>query len=765
MQHLPPLIQDLALILISAAGATLLCRWLKQPVVLGYILAGILVGPHTPFFATVTEAESVRTWAEIGVIFLLFGLGLEFSFKKLLKTGFSASVAATIEVLIMMQIGYGLGRLLGWNSMDAVFLGAILSISSTSIVVRALDEAGLKTSHFSRLVYGILIVEDIVAVVLMVVLSTYAAQHTLEGAEVLGVILRIVFFITVWFLVGVFVLPSVLKKIKKHLSDEILLVIAVGLCLGMAVLASQSGLSAALGAFLMGSLLAETVEAERVEKILHPVRALFSAVFFVSVGMMLDLSVLREYAGLIFLISGVFVVSKTFAVSGGAILAGNTVRDSVRSGMTLSQIGEFSFIIATLGMKLKVVDSKLYSLAISISTLTAFTTPHAVRLSQPVSEWVEQWMERTLPTRWWEGLRSYQSATQRISGEGNLGQILKKQAFQALLNVVVVIAVGALAKKYLRPEWIISITGDSIPHWLASAIAVFVMIFVSSPFLWAVSFSGFKNNLVRESFRRPGARVPVILVSVVRVLVGFILLGYLLSRYLPLKVGIFFVLGTISAGFFLLSERLENIYEAFMRRFILNFSEREREEEAKKAQSAPQNAPVLLPWDSHIDVYQVSVDSPFVGQTLGDLGVREKYSVTIAMVERGKKRISAPPRDTVIYPGDRLYVFGEDRNLVIFKSEAEKVLPDSTPELDASGMMRLHPIPLDESAPWVSKSIRECGIRESLQGLVVGVERSGARHLNPSADWVLKPGDLVWVVGNTRLIQSWVKSSVKNQSL
>jgi len=402
----------------------------------------------------------------------------------------------------------------------------------------------------------------------------------------------------------------------------------------------------------------------------------------------------------------------------------------------------------------------LYSLAVSISTLTAFTTPHALRFSGPISERLERWMDETLPSRWLQGLRSYQAAAQRISGEDDLRQSLKSQTAQAILNSVVVVALGVLAKKFLKPDVIISWAPNQISPWLASAIAVFILVFVASPFLWAVAFSGFKNNIMRSYFKIPGERVPLILLSIVRALVAFVLLGYLLSRFLPFRVGIFFVLGTVAAGFFLLSKRLERIYEAFMSRFLLNLSERDRDEKTKETIAAP---PALLPWDSHLEEYQVSVDSALVGQTLGSLAIREKYAVTIAMIERGKKRIPAPPRDTVIYPGDRLYVLGEDQRLVAFRSEVEK---DSASSLDlhSNDSFHLHPIALDSASPWVSKSIRDCGIREGLQGLVVGVERSGARHLNPAADWVLNSGDLVWVVGNTRLIKDWVKKGPPKSS-
>src|SRR5687767_4307328 len=288
MAHLPNLIIDLALILGAAAFITLVFKWLKQPLVLGYIIAGFLVGPYFKWLPTINELPNIRIWAEVGVIFLLFSLGLEFSFKKLLKVGGSASITALVEVVVMVVIGFGVGRALGWSSMDSLFLGGILSISSTTIIIRAFDELGLKTKKFAGLVFGVLIVEDLVAIVLMVLLSTVAVSRQFAGAEMMLSILKLVFFLVIWFLMGIFLIPTCLRKVRHLVSNEMLLIISIALCLMMVVLANAVGFSPALGAFIMGSILAETTKAEKIEHLVMPVKYLFGAIFFVSVGMLID---------------------------------------------------------------------------------------------------------------------------------------------------------------------------------------------------------------------------------------------------------------------------------------------------------------------------------------------------------------------------------------------------------------------------------------------------------------------------------------------
>ena len=370
MIHLPDLIQDLGLILMAAALVTILFKKLKQPVVLGYLIAGFLVGPNFAFLPTVKDHASILIWAEIGVIFMLFGLGLEFSFKKLKKVGKSASITASFEILCMLGCGYLTGQLLGWSKMDSLFLGGILSISSTTIIVRAFDELNLKGRSFVSLVFGVLIVEDLIAILLLVLLSSVAVTQSLSGSELLFSALRLGFFLIIWFLLGIYLLPVLLRNFREHLSDETMLIVSLGLCLMMVVIATQVGFSPALGAFVMGSILAETPKGQRIEQLLLPVKNLFSAIFFVSVGMLINTRILLSHFDIILLIAVVTIAGKFVSSLIGALLSGRSLKSSVQAGMSLAQIGEFSFIIATLGVTLKVTSDFLYPIAVAVCALT-----------------------------------------------------------------------------------------------------------------------------------------------------------------------------------------------------------------------------------------------------------------------------------------------------------------------------------------------------------------------------------------------------------
>src|SRR5688572_13115417 len=376
MAHLPHLITDLGLILAVAGITTLIFRKIRQPVVLGYIIAGFLVGPHVSLFPSVVDAEGIKTWSEIGVIFLLFSLGLEFSFKKLMKVGGSASITALVEIVLMIVIGYVVGKLLGWSTMDCIFLGAILSMSSTTIIIRAFDEVGAKTKKFVQLVFGILIVEDLVAILLLVLLSTIAVSNQFAGGELLMEMLKLGFFLVLWFLGGIFFVPTFLKWTRRLLNDETLLIFCIGLCLLMVMLAVEVGFSAALGAFIMGSILAETTQAERIENLIKSVKDLFAAVFFVSVGTMVEPQIILDYAVPILVVSLVTLVGKFTTSALGALLSGQSLKNAVQTGMSLGQIGEFSFIIASLGVSLKVTSDFLYPIAVAASAVTTFTTPY-----------------------------------------------------------------------------------------------------------------------------------------------------------------------------------------------------------------------------------------------------------------------------------------------------------------------------------------------------------------------------------------------------
>lgn len=379
--HLPFLIGDLALILMIAGLFSLLFRRLKQPTVLGYLLAGLVVGPHVSFFPTVIDIENIKVWAELGIIIFLFLLGMEFSFKKLIRVGRPAFIAAAVKVLGTMALGYAVATWFGWNSMDAIFLGALLSISSTAIVVKAFDELSVKSQLFASLVYGILIIEDLFAIVLLVFLSTIAVSREFEGSVFLIQITKLVGFLAIVIPLGLYLMPMFLKRIRPYMNDESRVVLALGLCLTLVLLASRMGLSAALGAFLMGAFMAETVEGERTERFLTPIKDLFGAIFFTSVGMLVSLSDVILQWKLVGIVVLVTVVGKILITTIGMRIARQSRVTSLQTGLSLGQIGEFSFIIATLGLELGVVRPDLYSLAVAVSIFTTFLTPYLIKFS------------------------------------------------------------------------------------------------------------------------------------------------------------------------------------------------------------------------------------------------------------------------------------------------------------------------------------------------------------------------------------------------
>ncbi|HEU5291667.1 MAG TPA: cation:proton antiporter [Cyclobacteriaceae bacterium] len=479
MPHFPHFVSDLALILAVAGITTLFFKMIRQPVVLGYIIAGFLVGPHFSLIPTVVDSENVRVWSEIGVIFLLFSLGLEFSFKKLVKVGGTASITALVQIAIMLGLGFTTGKLLGWSYVDSIFLGALLSISSTTIIVRAFDETGVRTKKFASLVFGVLIIQDLVAVVLMVLLSTFAVSQKFSGTDLIIQVLKLVFFLTLWFLGGIFLIPTFLKHAKKLLNDETLLIVSIALCLVMVMLAVNVGFSAALGAFIMGSILAETAKGERIESLIMPVKNLFAAVFFVSVGTMIDPGVLKEYAQPISIITLLVIIGMPLATIVGALLSGQSLKHSVQAGMSLSQIGEFSFIIAGLGISLQVTSDFLYPIAITVSAITTLTTPFLINRSSAVYSF----FETRLPEKWVNGLNRYSTSTQQLSAYSEWQVLLRGYAISAVIHSVLTGALIFLSQQFLYPV-VASLFTSPLTANIASTLISLILI---SPFLWALA--------------------------------------------------------------------------------------------------------------------------------------------------------------------------------------------------------------------------------------------------------------------------------------
>ncbi|MDJ1479531.1 cation:proton antiporter [Cytophagaceae bacterium YF14B1] len=738
MSHVPQLIIDLALILGAAGVTTLLFKVLKQPLVLGYILAGVLVGPNFSLFPTITDIETIRIWADIGVIFLLFGLGLEFSFKKLVEVGGTSSITGIFEVGAMLLLGYGTGKLLGWSRMDSLFLGGIIAISSTTIIIRAFEELNVKSQKFAGLVFGILVIEDLVAILLLVLLSTLAASQQFAGMQLLTSILKLAFFLTVWFLAGIYLIPTFLRKIRKHMTDEMLLVISIALCLLMVVLVTEAGFSAALGAFVMGSILSETIFVEKIEHMMQPVKNLFGAVFFVSVGMLIDYHMLIEHAGPIMLIAGVVIVGKSLNVTLGALISGQPLKQAVQTGMSLTQIGEFSFIIATLGLTLKVTSDFLYPVAVAVSAVTTFTTPYMIRLAEPVCHQIDKW----LPTRWRAFLNSYSSGTQTITHISDWQGVLKNFAQIIILNTVVIVGIILLTTYFLTDVIKTKLVANSWGNVVTAFIALTLML----PFLWALSVRRIRTHSYNALWsNRIFNRGPLVALEAGRVIIGIVLVGFLLDQLFSPLIAFVSAILLIGVVLPLFTQRLQQTYARIEKRFLYNLTAKSQPEELAPVKSQ------LLPWDAHLTQFEISPDSQIIGQTLTELAFRERYGVNVAQIERGSRVILAPRGNEHVYPADTLTVVGTDAQLKQFRTVVEPlqnnqtvVVPDVT----------LKQLVVDNKFPFLGKSIRESLIREKTKGIVIGIERNGNRIINPDPSTVFENGDLIWLAGEKHEIKS-----------
>lgn len=737
MLQLPVLIADLGLILAAAGITTLLFKKIRQPLVLGYILAGLFVGPHIKIIPTVSDTESITIWGEIGVIFLLFSLGLEFSFKKLVKVGGSASITAIVKVLFIIFFGFLLGKSLGWNTMDSIFLGGIISVSSTMIAIKAFEELNIKHKKFAGLVFGVLIVEDLVAILLLVLFSTMAVSQQSAGPEMVKSIVKLSFFLVLWFLGGIFLVPTFLKKTKKLMNDETMLVVSLALCLVMVLLADKAGFSPALGAFIMGSILAETTQAERIEKLTKSVKDLFAAIFFVSVGMLINPGALITYAWPIFLITMVIIFGKILFTILGALLAGQPLKIAVQAGMSLAQIGEFSFIIATLGVSLKVTSDFLYPIAVAAAAITTFTSPYLIKLSEPFYNF----LNKQLPAKWISGIERYSSSTEGITTLSDWRILLRSYISNTIIHTVVIISIILLASKFLNPFIQNQLEGGA----MSTVISVTISFFLMAPFLWALSIRRIEKTAYAHLWlNKKYTRGPLVAIEMFRVILGIFLVGVLMYQFFETWIATGIALFMIVLVMVIFSRKLQSFYNKLEARFILNLNARENK------------TLNILPWDTHLTEITVAPESELVGKSLVDLKMREQYGVNIAMIERGKLTISTPSRDERLYPNDKLLIIGTDEQLANIKPLFESTIDENASEFTKEDMS-LQKIVVNSSSKIYGKSIRESGIREHANGLIVGVERKGARILNPDSDLVFDNDDIVWIVGNNRRIPELLK--------
>lgn len=734
--HLQPLISDLGLILMTAAVAVLLFKKIKQPLVLGYLIAGFLAGNHFDFFPSVKDIKSVEVWAEIGVIFLLFSLGLEFSFKKLMKVGGTASITAITQIISMIAIGYLAGRWIGWKPMDSIFLGVIISISSTTIILKTFDELGVKTQKFAGIVVGSLIVQDIVAILMMVLLSTIAVSQQFSGSELLLSVFKLLFFLTIWFVGGIFFIPTLLKKAKNILTDEMLLIISLALCLMMVVLAANVGFSPALGAFIMGSIIAETTQAEHIEHLVKPVKDLFGAVFFVSVGMLINPGTLYEYAFPVAILTLVVILGQSISSTIGALLSGQPLKQSVQTGMSLSQIGEFSFIIATLGMTLNVTSDFLYPIVVAVSAVTTFTTPFMVKFATPFSEY----LEKKLPRKWIKKIERYSANAQSIKLVSNWQIVVRAFLTQVIIHSVIIVAIILLSSKFISPL----VEGSQFGNILAALITLVIL----SPFLWALSLRRVAVNEVAILREERKYRGPILMMILLRMILTLFYIGFLLNIFFSPIIA-FIVLIAAVVVYFVFPKKLNAQYHKIEDHFLQNLNARE----IKKAVRSRSD---LTPWDGHMTTFEIAPNSNIAGKTLEELSIREQLGINIAFVKRGEITINIPSRNERLFPGDEICVIGTDSQVAAFKKYLDQHEIDVSPLATESDIV-LQQLELINEA-FIGKSIRDSELREKTSGLIVGLERGGKRILNPESKLILEKNDILWIVGSKKLLANLSKN-------
>ncbi len=728
--HLEPLISDLGLILMTAGIAVLIFRKLKQPLVLGYLIAGFLAGNHFDFFPSVKEIKSVEVWAEIGVIFLLFSLGLEFSFKKLMKVGGTASITAGTQIVTMCVLGYSVGQWMDWSKMDSIFLGVILAISSTTIILKSFDELGVKTQKFGGIVIGSLIVQDILAILMMVLLSTIAASNQFSGMDLLMSVLKLLFFLVIWFLGGIFIIPTVLNKTKHLLTDEMLLIISLALCLTMVGLAANVGFSPALGAFIMGSIIAETTQAEHIEHLVKPVKDLFGAVFFVSVGMLIDPEALQQHAIPVVILSFVTIFGQSISSTFGALLSGQPLKDSIRTGMSLSQIGEFSFIIATLGVTLKATSSFLYPIVVAVSAVTVFTTPFMIKYSLPFSEYVSQ----NLPRKWTKRIERYSASTQAIKTVSLWQTVINAFLIQVIALVVIILAIILLSSRYIEP-----LVDD---YRFGNALGALITLSIIAPFLWALAFRRVALAEVEELMRDRKSRGPLTMLFFIRIVLSIFFIGLLVNIFFsPVTALIALIIAIIIYSIF--RKKLHIRYHKIENHFLANLNNREIAK-AKRSRSD------LSPWDGHMAVFDIAIESNIAGKSLKNLQLRERLGINIVSIKRGEITIHIPQANERIFPGDEVCVIGTDEQVQEFKKYLDQHETDVSPVTQEPDIV-LRQIEL-KNHTFLGKSIKDSNLREKTKGLIVGIEKRGNRILNPESYVILEKDDILWIVGDKTLL-------------
>ena len=745
MAELPNLIQDLALILIVAGIVTLVFKKLKQPLVLGYIVAGFLVSPHMPYTTSVVDMSNIHLWADIGVMFLLFSLGLDFSFKKILKMGASPVISVISIIFTMSMLGIIVGHTFGWSRMNCIFLGGMLAMSSTTIIYKAFDDLGLRQQQFASLVMSVLILEDILAIVMMVMLSAIASGNNPDGGQMISSIMKIGFFLVLWLVVGIFAIPLFLRRVRKLINSEVLLIVSLGLCCAMAVFSTKVGFSSAFGAFIMGSILAETIEAERIEKLVEPVKNLFGAIFFVSVGMLVDPQILIDYALPIFVLVMTIIIGQTLFGSFSFMLGGESLKSAMRCGFSMAQIGEFSFIIASLGLSLGVIGDFLYPVVVAVSVITTFLTPYMIRLATPAYNALEP----HLPTRFIKMLNHLSMSHPNTTEQSKWKRLLRQMTVNTIIYTILSTATVIVMLTFFHP-FMVHLTNDK---WYGHAITGFTTILFISPFLRAMVMK--KNHseefkaLWKESNRN---RLPLIFTILFRILIAVNIVFYVVHYLTNFGPALLITIGVIAVVFIIMSRSIKRRSILLERLFINNLRSRDIEAQVH-GKKKPLYEGKLLDRDIHIADFVVPFNSRWMGQSLKQLSLGRKYGIHISSIMRGGRRINIPDGNSILFPGDRLQAIGSDDQLTKFRNAIDQEVLGEDFELEKREM-KLRQFIIGQNSPFIGKTLEDSGIRNQFNCMVVGMEE-GKENLSPiGPKHQFEEGDIIWIVGEQEALDA-----------
>ncbi|MCL2337010.1 MAG: cation:proton antiporter [Firmicutes bacterium] len=763
--HIPALIVDLALMLIVAGITTLLCKKLRQPLVLGYLIAGFIVGPYFNLFQSVTDTISISTWGEIGIIILMFALGLEFNLHKLASVGGTAIITAITEVTFMLAVGFGCGQLMGWSNMNSVFLGGMLAMSSTTIIIKAFDDLQLKGKKFTELVFGTLVIEDIAGIFMMIILSTIAVSQGISGGVLAGSLSKMVLYLAIWLIMGIYLIPTILKKTKNLMSDETLLIISLAMCFGMVLLADSLGFSSALGAFLAGSLLAGTVHAEQIEHLIKPIKDLFGAVFFLSVGMMVDPALIVQYAVPILTLTLVTIFVKAFFSTTGVLLSGQTLKTAVYCGCSLAQIGEFSFIIASLGISLGVMGDFIYPIIVSVSVITTFTTPYCIKASDNVYGFLDQ----RLPAKLSAYLNRYTSEVQSETEKSQEWPAFIKAYFTSITFYSVIIAGIILAGTSILWPFLAAYLNQN----LSGGVAILAMVITIAPFM--------RQALVKKNehfiplwFGGRSNRLPLLALTVVRYAV-MIFLTILPARIIfSFSIWYIILAAVVVVILIVRSDWLIGPYLKMEAQFLSNFNERNLEEQ--KRNDPGHN---WLDEQYYVSRIRCSQEKPFLNKQVSDFVSMFQVNIKIIKIIRGNKHINIPKASEKLLLGDIIYITGTFSQLnglqavvnwqgSAFELEKEdeggyltlRDFINTQKDCHENNQLLCYVITVDKGSPLIGASIKDSQIKSEWGGLLLGLERDLYPLLDPDIHLRLEENDLIWILGPQKMTGKLAKTNL-----